>query len=1182
MANDININVTASYGGFEEAMRRMADVTGSSLDAVKASFAGMSDTASAAMANAATAISQFGPNIQAQAAKVQDLRSALGEVNTSITETKGVMDEAGASTEINANILDRYNAETYAARTLQVELNQAIDVYKSMLNEVYAAQMAQNAVLEKDAALYAKLEEAIVGATGAGGDAIVVTREQVEARELEAGITEKDAAMYRQLEEAIIGATTASAGRTAVAGEAGAAAGAAGAKGAEGVAADEAVISAVDANTSARDANTSAIDSQNAAMERAQLEEEKDAAAASGVTEAQQRLAAATVANNIAQVERRAVEEAATSVVGRDAGLMNELATAQARAAATAAELAAAQQAVAAETEVASESAGLFRMRLIAGENGIRGFVTSGLTSMPLLIGVIVSGFAIRAVEALQKTELELGNLAAATGQTISQIGSLTEAFKAQGVEETKVESAMTMLARAMEAAAQGSKSMQREFAQLGIDTNAWHGTLPPLHDALVQISERLHANQNDTEALASASRILGRGQQELIGILRQGPEALEANIDKFKGLGDAEEKAYQSARALAAQEAQLSAQWREIELPILGLVADALAGLMIMYDWLKANVFEVVYALQLFANVAAAVGAGAIKLQQDIATLNFHQAAVDAEEVTHRISDSWALMVTNLKKNQKDASDAINNALQLRYNPPSMPPHGGESDPITPTAKGGGSAMSAWREQLAEKESEFQGSHLAMIKMEQDFWQALIDTGKAKGKDLIAVQREVIKARMAYNKESLNDMAAERDAAAKIERIQDQENEFFIKSEMAREKAHLEALGTKLKAEAQYNAEIEKLDEDAALKAITLQEDAIKEVAKLKMRGTLDDVAVVNKEVADLKAAEDRKLQIQIDYLNRQKALILEMGQTPASTLPGNSQAQQMAAMAEATPEQLSAIAKIFKQIEDLKAEHTRKMQQLDDLAANQAKKSAEQAEKAWESIFKPVQTAMDQMIVGVLRGTQTIQQVFQKMGQDIVLSLVKNLANMALKWAEHFLIVNVLEKSSWATRIVETLTGSAAKRAAESTANVASVVSSAGAAGAAGFASVMEALPFPVNVGVAPGVMAESIAAVMSNVGMASAAGGMEVPHDMIAQVHKNEMVLPANISGGLRNLISAGNTEAGHSSRAATAMGAPTVHQHVQVTVNGGGKDMTPADIESAVKRAMRMGRLSLAHV
>jgi len=56
------------------------------------------------------------------------------------------------------------------------------------------------------------------------------------------------------------------------------------------------------------------------------------------------------------------------------------------------------------------------------------------------------------------------------------------------------------------------------------------------------------------------------------------------------------------------------------------------------------------------------------------------------------------------------------------------------------------------------------------------------------------------------------------------------------------------------------------------------------------------------------------------------------------------------------------------------------------------------------------------------------------------------------------------------------------------------------------------------------AAGPAAAGEAAVMAAAGgIASAAGGWVVPSNQLAMVHQNEMILPANISQGLQNMIS-----------------------------------------------------------
>jgi hypothetical protein len=51
-----------------------------------------------------------------------------------------------------------------------------------------------------------------------------------------------------------------------------------------------------------------------------------------------------------------------------------------------------------------------------------------------------------------------------------------------------------------------------------------------------------------------------------------------------------------------------------------------------------------------------------------------------------------------------------------------------------------------------------------------------------------------------------------------------------------------------------------------------------------------------------------------------------------------------------------------------------------------------------------------------------------------------------------------------------------------------------------------------------------------VMGFMSMTSAAGGWDVDRDAITQLHKNEMVLPANLAEGVRDMVSGGGSRQG----------------------------------------------------
>src|SRR5208337_1187823 len=53
-----------------------------------------------------------------------------------------------------------------------------------------------------------------------------------------------------------------------------------------------------------------------------------------------------------------------------------------------------------------------------------------------------------------------------------------------------------------------------------------------------------------------------------------------------------------------------------------------------------------------------------------------------------------------------------------------------------------------------------------------------------------------------------------------------------------------------------------------------------------------------------------------------------------------------------------------------------------------------------------------------------------------------------------------------------------------------------------------------------------AQTYAAIMAFAGMVpAAAGGWDVPRDSLAYVHKQEMILPASLAGGVRDLVAGG---------------------------------------------------------
>ena len=113
--------------------------------------------------------------------------------------------------------------------------------------------------------------------------------------------------------------------------------------------------------------------------------------------------------------------------------------------------------------------------------------------------------------------------------------------------------------------------------------------------------------------------------------------------------------------------------------------------------------------------------------------------------------------------------------------------------------------------------------------------------------------------------------------------------------------------------------------------------------------------------------------------------------------------------------------------------------------------------------------------------------------------------------KFAEDILTTVITAIEQWLMKLI---LSNVVARASTSATDVMAVTGQAGIAGAAAFSSVIEALPFPENVEVAPEVADAAAGAVMGSfVPLASFAGGIDyVPYDMIAQIHQGERIVTA----------------------------------------------------------------------
>ena len=199
-----------------------------------------------------------------------------------------------------------------------------------------------------------------------------------------------------------------------------------------------------------------------------------------------------------------------------------------------------------------------------------------------------------------------------------------------------------------------------------------------------------------------------------------------------------------------------------------------------------------------------------------------------------------------------------------------------------------------------------------------------------------------------------------------------------------------------------------------------------------------------------------------------------------------------------------------------------------------NLNKHAAQQVTQAWQNAFAPIEHAFTSSIEGMLMGTQTLQQGLKR----LALSMVESLMQSGIKQAFGFLASQIsgLATTTMASQSAQTaaVTAGTAARSSVSSAGAAvdaatqkqGVLGHAASTAAAVYDDVAQ-IPY-VGWLLAPPAAAAAFAAVAAFGGMIpSAAGGWaSVPADgTLAELHRNEMVLPERIASPLRTFAEGG---------------------------------------------------------
>ncbi len=153
--------------------------------------------------------------------------------------------------------------------------------------------------------------------------------------------------------------------------------------------------------------------------------------------------------------------------------------------------------------------------------------------------GAVAAGGAIFALaKKSSDAASEIYDMSKRTGLSAERLQELKFAAEQSGVEFESIAMATKLLTDRMSDVANGSKTATKVFEKLGITVLDNNGQLRKMEDIFPEVIRSLSKMENETERNAIASDLFGRSAAELIPLMSQGEEGMDALSKKAHELG--------------------------------------------------------------------------------------------------------------------------------------------------------------------------------------------------------------------------------------------------------------------------------------------------------------------------------------------------------------------------------------------------------------------------------------------------------------------------------------------------------------------------------------------------------------------------------------------------------------------------------------------------------------------
>jgi hypothetical protein len=700
------------------------------------------------------------------------------------------------------------------------------------------------------------------------------------------------------------------------------------------------------------------------------------------------------------------------------------------------------------------------------------------------------------------------------TGLSTGVIQELGFAAKMTGTSAESMNQSMARLSRTMANAQQGSVQAEAAFKSVGLSAEQLADM--PLDQVLGKVADAFAASEDGAAKAAIAMQLFGRGGSDMIPLLNKGSEGIDELRAKAEELGvvmggedvEAGVKLNEQLKEMDAQMTAVKQRAGSDLAPSLVAIGAAMESMSS-----KGGILDEMFsALGVAMKGLVTFGIGVVEDFEDIAEVIVTAGVAAEQAATGNFSTAEATIsigLENMRKNAENATDALNKLWGSAEEGAKvdMGEGGGEGGwdqkqqmQLNSTKKGaqGPSQVDQWKQELQEQEEASNNFFKNNLADEDAFWTEKLSQVTAGSKEYLQVYHELYSVKKQEAQADLaNSVAATKqeyeDAkSGSIERVN-------LANQIAQQvgqaygyesKEYEAALTQERKAAQDWSAaQTKQLDDQL----VQQQKSALGEIA-VRQEAEKGKLAAgqesAGQEIAALMNMENEKYAIEMKTFDDQLVLYANDEANYRKTLD---------AKLAATQKHATDVAKLEEQ-------------------------SATATQKAWQTAISPISSAFSTSVNGMIQGTTTWQSAMARMADSVLAKFLDMGVQMVTKWA-----------ANEAARIASTESASTILQAlglqdllaakTTSTTEVVSDIGAQAAAAAAGAYAATAAIPF-VGPELAPAAAAEAYASVMAFEGMASAAGGFyQVPGDMVANIHKDEMVLPSWAAKGVRSIIDTG---------------------------------------------------------